>query len=557
MFWKVIVALAVFMFTANYLHHRLSSRGHKVLLVQSKTFLINDENIVDIDSNILKVDSAMDIMHRKMRYMYKTTKRPVTKFPKLIENRFNGEKIKKMTSRDFEENIKKYADNKNRIILAVVDEEYLHFAINFYKLSIQRHNLTNFMFITLDQAATDYCKAQNIPHNAFPLATFLKKSTQISNFGSRGFSYKTNMKTAVMIQALQTGVHVLMVDVDVIFFKNPLPFLHCNNCSLLLQQDRELYNSGFVYAINSNYAKQVYHVSWSFFLKLQKSHDQSYFNMAIEYLQKKKSLFELQVLPKAQFPCGVYYFEHVHRPFENLPTCPDCVLVHNNYIGSRDAKLYRLKENHMWVVDEESYYSNHTAKYLTYENPFEFEKTLEMEVEALKSAMVLAAKLDRILILPSFHCCSCAPIKQCSHSMYRCSLLSVLRVSSFEWTFEGKYREHSFLKHPIVPANVIKSTSPLLLVNETVYFNKEINSSKLHIYASANSTTNPNLDDVSNWVEKYDDYSVIQFHSLYNTKFHERIAEKDYKLQHLLYLMKNAFECTEYEQWEKNVLKFR
>ena len=498
----------------------------------------------------------MELLQRKMR-LYQTTKRPLTKLPKLLDPKYNAEKIKRITSGSFETTLASYADAKKRIILAVVDEGYSSFALNFYKLSIQRQKLTNFLFIALDKASADLFKQNDLPFWKFPFLEFLKKPSRKGNFGSSNFNYKTNMKTAVMIQALSADFKVLMVDVDVIFFKDPLPFLHCHNCSLLVQQDRFLYNSGFVFAKSTPYSRQVYELAWNFFLKFQKSHDQSYFNMAIRHLKDKKKMFELQVLPKEQFPCGLFYFENVHRPFGNRPSCLDCVLVHNNYMGSKPAKLYRQKEALMWVVDQDGYYSNTSAKYLTYENPFEFEDTQNVELETLKSAMILATKLKRLLILPAFHCCSCSLRKHCSYYTHRCSLLSVLRVSSFDRTFERQYREHSFLNNPLVPSNVKNSASPLILVNSSIYEHHAMNSSKLLLYPSHNLTHQPSLNDVSQWLQQYHHYSILNFHSLYNTKFHERVADDDFKIRHVLLTMKNAFECAEYEQWEKDVLKFK
>ena len=497
------------------------------------------------------------MMQRKMRLMYKTTKKPSTKANKLIQNIYNAEKMKNIIDPDFTQKIRKFADKDKNIILSVVDEEYSKFALNFYKVSIEPHGLKNFLFVTLDKTTKGYFEEIKIPFCSFPFSSFVKKTDQTSNYGSKNFNYKTNMKTAVMIQALKIGLNVLMVDVDIVFFKNPIPFLHCNNCSILVQQDLQLYNSGFVYAKNTAYSKKLYDQSWNFFLKFQKSHDQSYFNMAIEFLRDKHSFFEIEVLSKKLFPCGKFYFENVHRPFENLPPCEECVFVHNNYIGTKAAKLYRMKENFLWVLDDNQYYSNISAKYMTYENPFEFDDTIEMETETLKSALVLAAKLNRILILPSFHCCNCFPYKKCFPPRYRCNLLSVLKLSLFDWVFEENYREHSFLKNPIVPTTVKQSISPTLLFNNILYTSKQFNQSSVIAYNPRNFTKSPSLDEANEWLEKYERYSVIKFHSLYDTNFFDRVSDEDYKIRHLLFLMKNKMECSDYQQWSKDVLLFR
>jgi len=54
--------------------------------------------------------------------------------------------------------------------------------------------------------------------------------------------------------------------------------------------------------------------------------------------------------------CGVDYFEKGHRVFPSKEYCTNCMVVHNNWIVSREAKIYRFKEHFMWMYDKDSYY---------------------------------------------------------------------------------------------------------------------------------------------------------------------------------------------------------
>ncbi len=50
--------------------------------------------------------------------------------------------------------------------------------------------------------------------------------------------------------------------------------------------------------------------------------------------------------------------------------CEKCVVVHNNWIVSLEAKIYRFKEHHMWAVDGPNlYYTEPSRKYIIYDNP--------------------------------------------------------------------------------------------------------------------------------------------------------------------------------------------
>ena len=45
-------------------------------------------------------------------------------------------------------------------------------------------------------------------------------------------------------------------------------------------------------------------------------------------------------------------------------------VVHNNWIVTKSAKIYRFKETGLWSYDHQGYFSNKTNKYLTYNNLF-------------------------------------------------------------------------------------------------------------------------------------------------------------------------------------------
>jgi len=57
-----------------------------------------------------------------------------------------------------------------------------------------------------------------------------------------------------------------------------------------------------------------------------------------------------------RYLCGIDYFERGHRIFPSRERCSDCMVVHNNWIVSREAKIYRFKEHFMWMYDKDSYY---------------------------------------------------------------------------------------------------------------------------------------------------------------------------------------------------------
>ena len=81
----------------------------------------------------------------------------------------------------------------------------------------------------------------------------------------------------------------------------------------------------------------------------------------------------------------------------------------------------------MWAVDRNQYYSSSENKYLIYDNPLDLSdkiETIEAEKKALLNALAIGHVLNRIVILPSFHCYTCKyqvcknQGEYCNSSMY-------------------------------------------------------------------------------------------------------------------------------------------
>ena len=90
----------------------------------------------------------------------------------------------------------------------------------------------------------------------------------------------------------------------------------------------------------------------------------------------------------SRFQCGMCYFEKPDRRFlleeaAERP-CRQCVSVHHNWIVGISAKIFRMKEHHMWELDANQYYSSASNRYLTYETSGCV--SVGDEAEALKAA---------------------------------------------------------------------------------------------------------------------------------------------------------------------------
>jgi len=100
--------------------------------------------------------------------------------------------------------------------------------------------------------------------------------------------------------------------------------------------------SGFAFIRPTPASVLLYEAAWDLYVKHHAAHDQVYINRAIGRLNRNSrsaSVVRIHALSYRLFPCGVYYFEHQHRMFENKPPCLKCVMAHNNYLGTIAAKV--------------------------------------------------------------------------------------------------------------------------------------------------------------------------------------------------------------------------
>jgi len=219
-------------------------------------------------------------------------------------------------------------------------------------------------------------------------------------------------------------------------------------------------NAGFLVIRPSSQTRQLYMII-RHLTNSKRVNDQSALNKAVTIMkrrQKKKRELRVKVLDTERFINGAVYFEKHGNKFLNISyscrlthksNCP--LVVHNNWIASKEAKIYRFREHLLWLYDgENQYYSSETRKYLTYANPASAltssaRNVTEIELSDLKTALVIGRFLNRAVILPKFHC-------MISH--VQCILNTVIHIKTFDSIFSGSYRESSFLQHPKVPNSV-------------------------------------------------------------------------------------------------------
>ena len=417
--------------------------------------------------------------------------------------------------------LEKKADKKKTIIISTVDYSFVDMAINLYTTSLKRWGLTNYLFLCSHSKAKERLMEHGI--DAVQLWNDVH-GTHPSDFATLEFNRKTKYKTMAATLALDLGYSVLVVDVDIVFFKNPIPFLTCKNCELIIQSEGSEYyrNTGFYFAVPTKNVIKLHHMVLNTFKSMAMINDQQAVNGVLLYLESQ-SEFKVKVLDLELFPNGNYYFDRGQRMFAYDNPCSKCVLVHNNFIASYSNKRYRFREHLLWSLDEDQYYSDPTAKYLMYENSFDFgtKYTWQMEEKALKTAFMLGDILKRIVILPKFYCYKC-PMDICSkkHNIARCAAYVHYNMTIMDHVLKNKYRENMFLRNKLVPTSIKTSVSPKIFVKSKITSQQHISpyldmKDVERIFTPSNLGAGATQEEFLGWLKPFEKFSVLKFHSLY------------------------------------------
>ena len=74
----------------------------------------------------------------------------------------------------------------------------------------------------------------------------------------------------------------------------------------------------------------------------------------IRSIQKTQGLVLIR-LSTEKYVSGIRYWQHGDREFADDRACDACVVIHNNWIVSVEAKRYRFREMYMWFHDHGYY----------------------------------------------------------------------------------------------------------------------------------------------------------------------------------------------------------
>ena len=365
-------------------------------------------------------------------------------------------------SEKFASVLHQWASADGTVIMAVGERNYCTMLENFVLTSVLPFRTKNFVVVAMDRTMCaepgDAVPQHEVGCYHYPHGENLTGGY----FGSPDYSRLVNVKTEVVLAALKLGFHVMFVDADIVFLQNPQPFLddvHDLQAQRARRHDRIC--SGFFFVRSTPWG--IAFIGETYRRALKKgltARQQPTMNSVLSDFKRKP--FRVRILGKDQFPIGVYYFNKGERIF----SCPGCVVVHNNWIRGAKNKEFRFKEHLMWVVDDPpGYYSSQDTKYLEFGNP-ELNVSQREQRESLIAAFLIAAILERVVILPPMGCQGCDVNKKlpadvtsnCEGLAWgpnECTVIPHLSLSTLYDSLETwRFRERMFRFNPLVPPDI-------------------------------------------------------------------------------------------------------
>mmetsp|Transcript_2808 Transcript_2808/g.6434 ORF Transcript_2808/g.6434 Transcript_2808/m.6434 type:complete len:306 (-) Transcript_2808:190-1107(-) len=239
------------------------------------------------------------------------------------------------------------ADSRRLIIFTTVNCGMADFAIN-WAISLSQLDIHNWIIICRDNACFKHLHLHYGDHIVKGPTMNNMISTTASAFNSEGFGALVKKRSFFVREILQQGYTALYSDVDMIWQKNPLPFLPGDK-DLVVQNDvrktdQSLNLCTCFFAIRPTRNSLRLLDVWEEEMKAENK-NQAGFNRAAKRLQEGLSVHILS--PIKRFPPGYVYFNRMSNQQRS-----EVVVVHANWVRGHVKKKKRLRRFGLWRVPQ-------------------------------------------------------------------------------------------------------------------------------------------------------------------------------------------------------------
>ncbi|KAG9438996.1 hypothetical protein H6P81_019161 [Aristolochia fimbriata] len=280
------------------------------------------------------------------------------------------------------------ADRNRSVILAVAGNNYRDMLMS-WVCRLRHLSLSNVIVCALDADIFQFSLLQGLPVFMDQLAPNTI-SFNDCHFGTECFQKVTKVKSRIVLKILKLGYNVLLSDVDVYWFQNPLPYLYSFGPSVLVAQSDEYnetvpinlprkLNSGFYFARSdrptiSAMEKVVKHASNSDLSEQPSFYDVlcgegGTYRIGDDKCLEPKTNLTVHFLDRTRFPNGAYRGLWEKKNVRKACMKQGCVILHNNWVSGRKKKLERQVSSGLWEYDPGSrlcrkgWFGNHSVSY--------------------------------------------------------------------------------------------------------------------------------------------------------------------------------------------------
>ncbi|WVZ99218.1 hypothetical protein U9M48_044547 [Paspalum notatum var. saurae] len=262
------------------------------------------------------------------------------------------------------------ADMNRSVVLGVAGASYRDLLMS-WACRLRHLRVTNFIVCALDHETYEFSVLQGLPVFRVPSSP-KNASFDDCHFGTKCFQHVTKAKSRIVLEILKMGYNVLLSDVDIYWFDNPMPFLYSLGPATFGAQSDEYdeigpinlprrLNSGFYFARSDNATITamemiVEHASNSGLSEQPSFYDVLCGKNGTNCIGDDKCLepntnLTVVFLNRDLFPNGAY--KGLWEKHDVRSTCKElgCFIIHNNWINKRKKKLHRQMSSGLWDYD--------------------------------------------------------------------------------------------------------------------------------------------------------------------------------------------------------------
>ncbi|PIA51406.1 hypothetical protein AQUCO_01100317v1 [Aquilegia coerulea] len=464
----------------------------------------------------------------------------------------------------------------NVIIVTFGNYAFMDFILNWVK-HLTDLGVYNLLVGAMDTKLLEALYWKGIP--VFDMGSHM--TTTDPGWGSPAFHKMGREKVTLIDTMLPFGYELLMCDTDMVWLKNPLPYIaRFPGADLLTSTDQVVptvvddslevwqhvtgaYNIGIFHWRPTDSAKKLAKEWREMLLADEKIWDQNGFN-EIVHKQLGPSVddesglvyafdgnLKLGFLPTSIFCSGHTFF--VQAMYQQLRLEPYAVHTTFQYAGT-EGKRHRLREA-MVFIDEPEYYNSpggflsfkpSIPKHLLLDGEHSVESHFALvnyQLKQIRTALAIASLLNRTLVMPPLWCRfdrlwfphSGTLEGSMTRQPFLCPLDHVFEVNVMlkelpEEEFGPKIdiREYSFLENPLLPNQVKNSWLDVQLCQEGPHCNSSNETSQPGVLRFPKRSSEEELRRV---FSSFKDVKVVQFSSMQDAfnGFTDKVKEKKFR----------------------------